>query len=714
MNAKRHVGVVVGSAAPQVEQYAASQLCGYLEKLFDIQTEPSTSIPPDSDYLILVGNPSTNPAVEEATGRNPFPKIGDQGLVLRHTLHQECPALIVGGGSARATMWAVYELVERWGVRYLQHRDVLPENREPFELPELDVVIEPTLPVRYGWGIIDFAGGYESWGMRDYRPVIDQLAKLKINRLLIVVFAWQPFLDYEVSGIKRESAWLWYDYHYPITADMVGRELFGDAREFWNPDLPMDAGYQEFTAAGEQLVHNLIDYAHQRGLECVLQANLLEFPPEFKPLLKGAQKVQQLGELTIVPGADTDLDDPGLVELGSAVLRATVNTYPEADFVALWMQEHRQWTEKTYEGAWSALDAKYDLSQIRALDDVLARAGNRTAHTGGAERAVREVKGDITALYFYDRLLTDLDVLNGTRRPDMKFIYGALAEEMYPLLPRLIPQGGETLNFIDYTPSRVLNRREVLKDLPCREIPCSLIYTLDDDNIGVVPQLTTPSLHELTRDLIKYGCAGFEMRQRYLGDHDPAVAYLAKVAWDASATPDEVYRDQIRAVCGEGCVEEMLTAFHEVEAVTVNLEWKNLSFSFPVPGMMMKFWKPGPMSADLIEDRAGYRRALEAARQAQEKATTSGRPYVDYWVGRLQFAAGYLDAVEAVTLAATAEAANNPGQTLEYTQAALGMARQSIEAYARVAQDQTDRGTIAVLNEYVFRPLKAKVAELRK
>ena len=270
------------------------------------------------------------------------------------------------------------------------------------------------------------------------------------------------------------------------------------------------------------------------------------------------------------------------------------------------------------------------------------------------------------------------------------------------------------MNFIDYTPSRVLNRREVIKDLPCREIPCSLVYTLDDDNIGVVPQLTTPSLHELTLDLISYGCAGFEMRQRYLGDHDPAVAYLAKVAWDASATPDEVYRDQLRTVCGEGCVEDMLATFHEMEAVTINLEWKNSSFSFPVPGMMMKHWKPEPMRADLIEDRRGYQRALEAARRAQEKATAAGRGYVNYFVGRLQFAVAYLDAVEAVNRAATAEAANNRDQTLEYADAAVGMARHAIEAYARVARDQTDRGTIAVLNEYVFRPLKAKVADLKK
>ena len=58
------------------------------------------------------------------------------------------PALIIGGGSPRATLWAVYELVERWGVRYLLHGDVLPDPRGPFRLPEKDVVLEPLLRVR--------------------------------------------------------------------------------------------------------------------------------------------------------------------------------------------------------------------------------------------------------------------------------------------------------------------------------------------------------------------------------------------------------------------------------------------------------------------------------------------------------------------------------------------------------------------------------------
>jgi hypothetical protein len=46
--------------------------------------------------------------------------------------------------------------------------------------------------------------------------------------------------------------------------------------------------------------------------------------------------------------------------------------------------------------------------------------------------------------------------------------------------------------------------------------------------------------------------------------------------------------------------------------------------------------------------------------------------------------------------------------------AALKQVRTALEAYARVAGDQSDRGAIATMAEYVYRPLKDKVAQLQK
>ncbi len=706
------IAVIVSENAPELERFAAEQLCDYLEKLFGIQTRPASNVPAEAKVLFLVGNLDIDVTVQGATEGIPIPPVSEQGFILRHVQFQGRPSLVVRGGSPRATLWAVYELAERWGVRYLLHRDILPASCT-FHLPDLDIVMEPTLPVRQWRVINDFACGPESWGMGDYRPMLDQLAKLKFNRILLSVWPWQPFLHYEVKGVKRESATLWFDFHYPITDDMVGRHLFGNEEEFWNPDLPRGASYEEFTAAGEQLIHRLIDYAHQRGIECVIVATLTEFPPEFAPLLKDAQEVHQLAELTVVPSAETDIDDPALTELATTVLRATVDTYPEVDYVALGMPEFRQWSG-LYERAWQALDAKYGISSKRSLDDVLTAATQRSAYPGGEERALQEVKGDIVALYFYDRLLNEIHALKESHRPDMKFIYNSVAEELFPLLGNLVPRGWETLNFVDYTASRIVKRREVLENVPSREHACSLIYTLHDDNVGLLPQLATGSLCELTQDLIQHGWAGFSTRYWLIADHDPCIAYLSKAAWEEGVKHEEVYRDQVRAACGEDCIDDMLTMFREVEGTTIALEDHGLGLTFPVPGMLTKHWTPQPMSDKLVADRQGYQRALDAAYRARKKAQPSGQSYIDYWIGRLKFGIGYLDMIAAVRRASIAEADGKPLDAIQNAEAALVTAREALEAYADVVRDQSDRGAIAVMNEYVYRPLKEKIAALRK
>src|SRR5439155_16731208 len=121
----------------------------------------------------------------------------------------------------------------------------------------------------------------------------------------------------------------------------------------------------------------------------------------------------------------------------------------------------------------------------------------RTDYAGGAERAVKEVKADIVALYFYDKLISDPTLQIAPR----KLVISTVAEELFPILARVLPAGSETLDFVDYTPSRIVKRREVLKSIPARQIPSVLIYTLHDDNVGVLPQLATHSLHELTKDI---------------------------------------------------------------------------------------------------------------------------------------------------------------------------------------------------------------------
>ena len=171
--------------------------------------------------MVVVGSPSTNPAVKEIIGDR-WPKLSDQGQVIRSVKHDGRDLLVIGGGSPVATLWAVYELGHRFGMRYLLSGDVLPAEPAKFKLDGFDVVMEPNLRLRTWRTVNDFAIGPESWGLAEQKKVLRQLAKLKFNRVMLAIYPWQPFVHYEFKGVKKSTAMLWYGYRYPVDGDTAG------------------------------------------------------------------------------------------------------------------------------------------------------------------------------------------------------------------------------------------------------------------------------------------------------------------------------------------------------------------------------------------------------------------------------------------------------------------------------------------------------------
>ena len=70
--------------------------------------------------------------------------------------------------------------------------------------------------------------------------------------------------------------------------------------------------------------------------------------------------------------------------------------------------------------------------------------------------------------------------------------------------------------------------------------------------------------------------------------------------------------------------------------------------TFTSPQMMMQHWTASPLSLELKSVIPRYQNALAAARHAVRSAQPSGRNYINYWIGRLQFGIQYLNAIEAV------------------------------------------------------------------
>ncbi len=313
------VDVVVGPQAPELERFAAAELAGQFKQLFDADVTISNKVPSQSAQLILIGSLNTNPAIA-ALGVS-LPKLSDQGHVLRYAGAGKRQALVVSGGSPVATLWAVYELGQRLGIRYMLFGDLYPITKPELKFDKFDVLLEPALRLRTWRTINDFPIGPESWGLAEQVQVLKQLAKLKFNRVMLAVYPWQPFVDFEFNGIKKQTGLLWYGYRYPVDGDTAGRAAFRGDKLFENPDFTGKNTYTERVEAGTKLARGIIAAAGKLGMSTALAFSPLEFPREFAPALPGAKTLVGLEPLMIGPGGTQATDDPTLLALFKAQVR---------------------------------------------------------------------------------------------------------------------------------------------------------------------------------------------------------------------------------------------------------------------------------------------------------------------------------------------------------------------------------------------------------
>ena len=89
--------------------------------------------------------------------------------------------LTISGGSEIAVLYGAYAFAEKLGVRFYLHGDVIPDGKIPFAIPQLDETHKPIFNLRgvnpWGW----HPQGIDAWSTDDYKALLTQLARLRMN-----------------------------------------------------------------------------------------------------------------------------------------------------------------------------------------------------------------------------------------------------------------------------------------------------------------------------------------------------------------------------------------------------------------------------------------------------------------------------------------------------------------------------------------------------
>ena len=107
--------------------------------------------------------------------------LGPQQYLLRTIEQGGNRWLLIAGGDEVGTLYGAYRVAEHAGVRFYLHGDVVPDERLRAELPNLDEQGKPLFALRGINPFHDFPFGPDWWTTEDYKAIIAQLAKMRMN-----------------------------------------------------------------------------------------------------------------------------------------------------------------------------------------------------------------------------------------------------------------------------------------------------------------------------------------------------------------------------------------------------------------------------------------------------------------------------------------------------------------------------------------------------
>ncbi|MCX6926723.1 MAG: malectin domain-containing carbohydrate-binding protein [Verrucomicrobia bacterium] len=297
------------------------------------------SAQPVSPARVIVCPPNASPRVKLAAHelrRYVYLRTGEllpiaasgQGIVMQldgkldaqqYRLKSEGGALIISGGSDVAVLYGAYDFVEKLGVRFYPHGDVIPDQRIAWAIPPLDETHRPLFELRGLQPFHDFPEGPDWWTLDDWMFIVGQATKMRMNFVGLHTYPFhntdlgpEPTVwvglpeDVNADGTVKVSDYAsWYTTaklqpYGCYSPDKTTNYSFGGADIFpsenYGPEVnrPDDFPMPKTSAANVALVNrtgamlkSVFDEAHRLGMKtCVGTESPLDIPDAVMARLK--------------------------------------------------------------------------------------------------------------------------------------------------------------------------------------------------------------------------------------------------------------------------------------------------------------------------------------------------------------------------------------------------------------------------------------------
>jgi hypothetical protein len=498
--------IIISPGADPSEMLAAREIRRYLylrtDKLFPVIQ--SYKLQPGNSIVVAVKGQGMLKEFEDLD-ISVYSDLNDQEYVLKSIQNGNKTTHFIIGGDASGVLYGTYRFAEKLGIRFYLHGDVIPDEKLETEIPVLDEKGSPLFELRGILPFHDFPEGPDWWNLEEYKAVIGQLVRLKMN---FAGFHTYPEVKEYPSGYCQAEPVVWIGPEQDVNADgtvtsaypvlhfntrdntwgyypMKTSEFHCGAAELFEEDYfgasymmnaspwprPESDNIKVFNEMGE-ILNNAFSFARELDIKtCIGTETMLAVPETLK------KRFMQ----------DKEMSGNKLIkEMYKGMFHRITLMHP-LDYYWLWTPETWTWSGTTYEEI-----KKTEEDMITALSALKELNAPFTLATCGW------VLGPPDDRTRFDRILPK--------------------EVPFSCINREVGFSPVELSFAS------------LSGRPKWAIPW-----MEDDPDLVSPQLWAGRIRKDAQDALKYGCTGLmgiHWRTKILG---PTVSALADAGWDTKS-----------------------------------------------------------------------------------------------------------------------------------------------------------------------------------
>jgi len=711
--------IVVGPDAGEFGGWLAGELQGHLKKLTgaELPIVGSDNVPAGKPRIVL-GGPQANPLAAAAEEKQlaRFAGLKPDGFVLKRIELEGVPVLLAGGNDEAATMYAVYELLERLGIVFQLTNDIIPQQKPDLVLPALDVRMEPAFKDR---GMHCWHGIRWYMGLADFRREIDQLAKLKMN---VLQFYWGmggPWTEFsyngkaaDIFGVKESGFVAWPGASGTAKSVVIGRECFPDDGYMGPPEFANVQTQEDAHRTAREFLREVIRYAHSRKVKVWLATGEIPFvPPNLVP--RNVQKMRSFYCGVAIPHGE-----PAMLDIWEAAMRSMVETYPDAD---------RYWVVSGEESAFIPTSDPQTQALIREHEALRALLPKNNPAW---------MDNNLVDVVLADKLLRRIK----TRHPEAKLgVELIFRGGQLRALDATLPKDVSLLNMVNWPGETAMSYFDGIEG---RDLVVWPRITDDGCELNIQLNAMMYDHDETITGAVRYGLTGVLGQLNKARGAEQSAQYIAEGAWNPQIRCHSFYERYVGRLYGPEALDPIVKAFLLLEENEKTLGWRGrrgllstwaascrMGVSLRSVNFKEEKLKLDPQEVErAVQAAEGERKfwdgraahcsqALELLRQARPKVLPGSRDELDYVIYKTENFITVFEELAAVNEAKAAfdrallamsaeEPADQVGKQLEQCRTALDRAnrlvRQAAEQmipYARIAP--TERHILWIFNKAI-------------